>query len=230
MKIASTESPARVHGTLDELVGLSGFSVIYADPPWKYSFPGTRAEDRDDYPTMSAWQISRLPVERIAGPDCALLMWAIWPRLPDALEVMQAWGFEFKTCAFVWVKANKAEATGQLVMMDQGAKSDFLGMGMWTRSNTEFCLLGVKGKPKRSSASVRQIIYAPLGRHSEKPHETRARIVELFGDVPRIELFARERAEGWEAWGNQLESNARPHAEAVADSVQADVGRPNGGV
>lgn len=183
------------------------FSVIYADPPWKYSFPGTRAEVKDDYPTMSAWQIGRLPVEEIAAPDCALLMWAIWPRLGDAMDVMRAWGFEYLTCAFVWVKANKAEATGQLVMMEEGAKSDFFGMGMWTRSNTEFCLLGKKGKPKRASASVRQMIYEPLGRHSEKPHETRRRIVELFGDVPRIELFARRRHEGWAAWGNEVESD-----------------------
>ena len=189
--------------------GVGGvFGVIYADPPWKYSFPHTRAEStKDDYPTMSAWEISRLPVECIAAPDCALLMWAIWPRLGDAMDVMRAWGFEYLTCAFVWVKANKAEATGQLVMMEEGAKSDFFGMGMWTRSNTEFCLLGKKGKPKRASASVRQMIYEPLGKHSEKPHETRRRIVQLFGDVPRIELFARRRHEGWAAWGNEVESD-----------------------
>jgi N6-adenosine-specific RNA methylase IME4 len=156
---------------------------------------------------MNTWEISRLPVERVAAENCALLMWAIWPRLPDALEVMRAWGFAFKTCAFVWVKANKAEATGQMVMLAEGAKSDFVGMGMWTRSNTEFCLLGVKGKPTRASASVRQVIYEPLRRHSEKPNEARRRIVELFGDVPRVELFARERVQGWEAWGNEVEAN-----------------------
>jgi N6-adenosine-specific RNA methylase IME4 len=92
-------------------------------------------------------------------------------------------------------------------MIPQPTIKDFMGMGMWTRSNTEYCLIGVRGNPKRQSASVKQVVYAPVREHSEKPPEVRDRIVELMGDVPRIELFARQRAEGWSAWGNELTSD-----------------------
>jgi len=80
-------------------------------------------------------------------------------------------------------------------------------MGNWTRSNTEDCLLAIRGKPIRISASVHQIIQSPIGRHSEKPMETKDRIVQLMGDLPRIELFARQKVEGWDCWGNEVESD-----------------------
>ena len=183
------------------------FHVIYCDPPWKYSFPGTRAEKTDDYPTMNTWEISRLRVEKLAAKDCTIFMWGIWTKLVDAVRVMEAWGFEYKTVGFVWVKANPSEQVNQLTMIPQPTIKDFMGMGMWTRSNTEYCLIGVRGNPKRQSASVKQVVYAPVREHSEKPPEVRDRIVELMGDVPRIELFARQRAEGWSAWGNELTSD-----------------------
>lgn len=118
-------------------------------------------------------------------------MWATFPMLREALEVIEAWGFTYKTIAFNWVKQNKS---GVGLMW---------GLGNWTRSNSEICLLAVKGKPKRVSASVHSVILSPVQQHSRKPAEARDRIVELMGDLPRIELFAREAAPGWDAWGNE---------------------------
>jgi site-specific DNA-methyltransferase (adenine-specific) len=118
-------------------------------------------------------------------------MWAAFPMLREALEVIEAWGFTYKTVAFNWVKQNKTGA------------GLFWGLGNWTRSNSEICLLAVKGKPKRMSARVHSVILSPIQQHSRKPAETRDRIVELMGDLPRIELFAREAAPGWDAWGDE---------------------------
>lgn len=118
-------------------------------------------------------------------------MWATFPMLREALEVIEAWGFTYKTVAFNWVKQNKTGA------------GLFWGLGNWTRSNSEICLLAVKGKPKRMSARVHSVILSPIQQHSRKPAETRDRIVELMGDLPRIELFAREAAPGWDAWGDE---------------------------
>lgn len=188
MKNTETSAP--------RLIGSSDlFGVIYCDPPWKYAFPGTRAEKRDDYPTMPTSEICRLPVAQLAAPDCAMFMWGIWTKLVDTVRVMEAWGFEYKTVGFVWVKTNKK------------TDSDFFGMGSWTRSNTEYCLIGTRGNPKRISASVRQVIRRPIMRHSEKPPEVRERIVALMGNIPRVELFARVKTEGWSVWGNQITSD-----------------------
>jgi site-specific DNA-methyltransferase (adenine-specific) len=122
-------------------------------------------------------------------------MWATFPMLPDAFQVMKAWGFDYKTVAFVWNKTNKK------------ADTDFFGMGNWTRANAEVVLLGIKGHPKRISASIRQMVRCPIMRHSEKPNEVRERIIQLMGDMPRVELFAREKVDGWAAWGNEVESD-----------------------
>lgn len=116
--------------------------------------------------------------------------------LKEALDVIEAWGFTYKTVAFNWVKQNKNGA------------GLFMGLGNWTRSNSEICLLAVRGKPKRVSASVHSVILSPLQQHSQKPGEARDRIVELMGDLPRIELFARETAPGWDSWGNEVPTPA----------------------
>ena len=124
---------------------------------------------------MGMADICALPVADIAAPDCALFMWVTFPTLPDAFKVLEAWGFTYKTVAFVWVKRNKK------------SPSWFWGLGHWTRANAEMCLLATRGKPKRISAAVHQIIDSPIEEHSKKPDETRTRIVELVGDLPRIE-------------------------------------------
>lgn len=103
-------------------------------------------------------------------------------------------GFSYRSVAFVWIKRNRR------------SYSWFYGLGYWTRGNAEICLLAIKGHPKRKSAGVHQLIVSPIERHSKKPDEARQKIVELMGDIPRVELFAREKKSGWDVWGNEVES------------------------
>jgi site-specific DNA-methyltransferase (adenine-specific) len=176
---------------------MSKYQIIYADPPWSYNDKASAGKRGAcyKYPVLDTNGICALPIGGLADENCTLFMWATFPMLPDAFRVMAAWGFSYKTAAFVWVKTNKK------------ADTDFFGMGNWTRANAEIVLLGIKGKPKRIVASVRQIVRTPIMRHSEKLDEVRERIVALMGDLPRIELFARERVSGWDAWGNEIESD-----------------------
>lgn len=170
------------------------YQIIYADPPWSYrdkALAGNRGAVCK-YKTQSKDWIDNLPVSEITDDNCVLFLWVTMPKLNECWDLIENWGFEFKTVAFTWVKKNK--------------KSDswFWGMGQWTRSNAELCLLATKGKPKRISASVHSIVDSPVEQHSKKPDEVRSRIVQLFGDLPRIELFAREKAPGWDSWGDEL--------------------------
>lgn len=171
------------------------YQIIYADPPWTYS-QGGRGAAKNHYSTMTTEDICNLPVRKISGGGATLFLWATFPTIGEALKVMDAWGFEYKGAAFVWVKTYAK--SGKL----------FWGMGAYTRANAEVCLLGIskgfKAKERVKSHAVHQIVEAPVCRHSEKPDEVRRRIVELLGDVPRIELFARERTEGWDAWGDEV--------------------------
>jgi N6-adenosine-specific RNA methylase IME4 len=136
--------------------------------------------------------IEDLPVVDIADDDCCLFLWVTMPKLNECWELIKKWGFEYKTCAFTWVKRNKK------------TPSWFWGMGRWTRANAELCLLATRGHPKRLSAAVSSVIDTPIERHSQKPAVVRGRIVELCGDLPRIELFAREKVSGWDCWGNEV--------------------------
>ena len=171
------------------------YNIIYADPPWKYSFSGTRVDRGADYPTMKSADICALPVGELAAKHSLLFIWVIWNRMPDALRVIDAWGFEYVSCAFTWVKKNKS------------GHGWFWGMGGWTRQNSEVCLIGKRGRPTRVSASIHSVVATPIERHSKKPDVVRDRIVELCGDVPRIELFAREKSQGWDVWGNEVDSD-----------------------
>ena len=117
------------------------------------------------------------------------------PKLNECFEVIKAWGFEYKTVAFTWIKLNKKSGT------------PFMGMGRWTRANAELCLIATKGKPSRISAAVHSIVMTPIEAHSKKPNEVRKRIVQLIGDLPRVELFARQKVEGWDSWGNEIISD-----------------------
>lgn len=183
--------------TLDEVRALGGYKVIYADPGWSYD---QKVRTKLDYTTNSPAGLAGLPVGQLASPTgCALFCWGTWPQLPVVLATIEAWGFEYKTLAFVWVKRNAK------------AGSLFWGAGSWTRANTEPCFLAVKGKPKRVDVGVHQLIEdlvpeevldSAVGAHSAKPAAARERVVRLLGDVPRIELFARERVRGWDAWGD----------------------------
>jgi len=144
---------------------------------------------------MAVSDICALAVAEIAANDCALFLWVTFPNLPEAFKVIQAWGFTYKTVAFVWVKRNKK------------SPGWFWGLGYWTRANAEICLLATKGKPQHFSHAVHQVIDTPIEEHSKKPQEARNRIIELAGDLPRIELFAREQTPGWDVWGNEVESS-----------------------
>ena len=144
---------------------------------------------------MSIDELCALPVETLAEKDCLLFLWATFPQLPEALRLIRAWGFTFKTVAFVWLKLNKKSPTW------------FYGLGYWTRGNVEICLLAKRGKPKRRSAGVHQFIIPPVEEHSKKPDVTRDKIIELAGDLPRVELFARQKAPGWDVLGNEVDSD-----------------------
>lgn len=158
-----------------------------------YSEKGLGRSAENHYPTMSLEDIKNLPINNLADKNCALFLWTTIPLLKDSFSVLDSWGFEYKSIAFVWIKLNK--------------KSDtlFWGMGHWTRSNAELCILATKGHPKRKSAKVHQVIMSHIQQHSKKPDEARERIIELIGDLPRIELFAREKKDGWDSWGNEIE-------------------------
>jgi len=143
---------------------------------------------------MSNQGIRSLPIADISADNSCLFLWTTMPMIPVALSVIEAWGFEYKTVAFVWVKTTKH---GKLAW----------GMGNWTRANSELVLLGIKGKPKRIDAGVHQVVRVPSRGHSRKPVEVRDRIVKLMGDTPRVELFARDKVEGWDAWGNEVEND-----------------------
>ncbi len=168
------------------------YSVIYADPPWRYQDKKCNGNCADHYQTMKIDDLCALPIQNLAEKDCILFMWVTYPQLQKGLKLIEAWGFKYKTIAFQWVKQNKS------------GKGFFFGLGRWTRGNTECCLLAVRGKPKRASNKVSQLIVEPLRSHSQKPDVTRDRIIELAGGGTYIELFARQYAAGWDCWGNEV--------------------------
>lgn len=167
------------------------YNVILADPPWPYD---DRCRHRGGavrhYPVMTPEEMGALPVWVLAADRAVLFLWATGPNLPMALETMAQWGFRYRCVAFTWLKSNADNTL-------------FLGMGHYTRSNAEFCLLGVRGKslPRLCKAVPMAQIHA-RGKHSAKPGAFRREIERLYGAVPRVELFAREYAAGWDCWGD----------------------------
>lgn len=167
------------------------YNIVYADPPWNYgSFPST--SDHYAYPLMSTNDICALPVQDIVKPDALLFLLTTMTHLPDAFRVIEAWGFNYVTNGFTWVKTNTR------------SPSLFLGMGYWTRQNAELCLVAKRGRPSRCDRSVSSVVMAPRGKHSQKPAVVRRHIVQICGDLPRVELFAREKSPGWDTWGNEV--------------------------
>ena len=189
------------------------YQIIYADPPWKYNdkmeMKGVHGNIRGAspfYPTMSIEQIKAIPVSDISDDNCVLFLWVVFPLLQEGLDTIRAWGFKYKTCAFNWVKTTNG---GYI----------HLGMGHYTRGNAELCLLGTRGKLKRINNSISQIVESPIREHSRKPAIVRKRIVDLYGELPRVELFARGDTEkdlwgfnqfdGWDVWGDEIKSNIK---------------------
>ncbi len=178
------------------------YQIIYADPPWNYK------DKRDTHPRMSGGASSHYPTMNLVdiynigislrsflADDCMLFLWATFPNLTEALSVIKAWGFQYKTLGFSWIKTNKKNS------------KPFFGIGYYTKSNCEVCLIGVRGKPIKISDSISSVIISPRLQHSTKPPEVRDKIVELCGDIPRLELFSRSKVEGWDCWGNEVESD-----------------------
>lgn len=172
------------------------YTLINADPPWQFSDKNSNGKRGAccKYPVLSIEQLKALPVAKIAAPDSLLAMWWVSPMPQEALDLVTAWGFTLKTmCGFTWHKLSK---TG---------KKDHFGTGRYTRSNTENVLIATRGKPAIVCKSIRGIVTAPVGKHSAKPPEVRHRLERLLGDVPRVELFAREQPTGWDVIGNDVD-------------------------
>ena len=174
------------------------YNIIYADPAWHFkNYNNAKAQTNPEkhYKTMSMEDIGKLPVGDIADKDCVLLMWCTDPLLHKQIPIVEKWGFTYKTVGFHWVKTNKNKSNNLY----------FIGTGYWTRANNEICILATKGKPSRKKgANVQRLVVDDRREHSRKPDRIRNDIVQLCGDLPRIELFARQRVDGWDNWGDQI--------------------------
>ena len=167
------------------------YKIIYADPPWSwktYSKKGRKKTSDNHYALMELEELIKLNIKTIMDDNCILFMWTQDAHLKNAINLGEKWGFEYKTIGFIWDKQS-------------------FGLGYWTRKGAEICLLFTKGKPKRLSGNVRQFISEKKTEHSKKPHEIRERIVKLMGNIPRIEIFARQKVDGWDCWGNEVKSD-----------------------
>ena len=176
------------------------YQIIYADPPWKYN---SRANHKTrfrggacgHYSLMTMEEIKSLPINELAEENCALFLWTTFPYLNEQIKLLEHWGFKYRTVGFTWIKTNSKNG------------KPFFGVGFYTKSNAEVCLLGIKGRLKPITNKISSVVIAPRQEHSKKPSEVRNKIVELFGDLPRIELFARQKTDGWDVWGNEVESD-----------------------
>lgn len=176
------------------------YSIFYADPPWAYLWgkgkDGGKFSPEKHYPTMSTDEICSLNVKALREKNAVLALWSTSPCLPDAFKVMDAWGFKYKTVLFTWIKQNPKALTV------------VTGAGSYTRSACEYVLLGMRGHIKRISTDViSQVLMAPRTGHSRKPPVVREHLVSLFGDLSRVELFARSQTDGWDVFGNEVEQS-----------------------
>ena len=177
------------------------YQIIYADPPWTYkksggSGPTGRGLAKQHYNCLTSKELANLPIQNIANADCFCFMWVTAPKMQEGLDLMKLWGFEFNTIAFTWIKMNK-----------KTINTLFWGMGYSTRSNAEYVLLGKKGKLERKALNIHSVLMSPVKGHSQKPAEIRNRIELLYGNLSRIELFARKKTKGWDTWGNEVSND-----------------------
>ena len=179
-----------------------GFKAIVADPPWAFKVRSDKGLGRAaPYELMDLDAIKALPVAATAARDCHLFLWTTGPHLPQALEVIKAWGFKYSGMGFTWIKLKRSHPTdwrGECF----GVNDLHVGMGYTTRKNAEFCLLGRRGSPRRLRADVREVIVSRVREHSRKPDEFYDRVT-AYADGPRLELFSRESRPGYTVWGNQ---------------------------
>ena len=193
------------------------FDVLYADPPWRYDDRATSGERGVEfqYPTMTDGEICAVQPQRLMADDSVCLLWVTPPRLDSGMRVLRAWGYEYVTIAFTWVKSPR----GSDVCTTEALKKLHWGMGNHTRANCEHVLLGRRGRLKRVDAGVHSVVIAPVREHSQKPDEVRQRIERLYGPERRyVELFARDEVFGWTALGNDVQGGLDIR-RAVADAV-----------
>lgn len=190
--------------------------ALLVDPPYHFKRYSEKPSEKsvgrapqDHYKTMSLEEMKALPVADLCAPDCMLFIWSTWPHLLQALALIEAWGFTYKTCAFDWMKADVST-----VDLFPDPKTAIMSMGYYTRSNSEPCLLATRGKPKRKDAGVRMGIIERPREHSRKPSCVHDRIERLVGNIPKVELFSRQRRAGWSCWGNQVEKFRGPASES----------------
>lgn len=190
------------------------FGAILADPPWQFeTWAGARKSgagiacraSKPSYTTLLDSHIAALPVEELAAADCVLFLWTCWPVLERTFQIIESWGFKYKTCAFSWLKADPYRLWHDEI-------SPRMGLGYWTRANTEPCLLATRGKPKRIAADIKQPIIDKPREHSRKPDCVHERIERLVAG-PYLELFARQSRPGWTTWGNEKTKFDRPEAD-----------------
>jgi N6-adenosine-specific RNA methylase IME4 len=170
------------------------YDLIYCDPPWCYRDKNPMGGCEKHYKTLRTKDLCELPIQNISAENSLLFMWATYPLLPDALRVMESWGYTYKTVAFTWIKLYK------------DGKTPVFGIGHYTASNAEIVLVGKRGKGlPRVNKDVSQIILAERMKHSQKPLEVIQKIDRLYGGVKKIELFCRDKQPGWDATGFDLD-------------------------
>lgn len=178
------------------------YDVILADPPWDFRVwdkdTGSGRSASAHYPTMSINDICALPVRKLMKPDCALFLWAVWPSIFDNIpKLLSVWGFAYKTLAWIWVKSKK------------NGEGFTTGMGYYSRANSEPCLLAVRGSMPVAAHDVLAVIHSPRRAHSQKPDEQYEKIERLYPNMKYLELFARQRRVGWDAWGAECEGSIK---------------------
>ncbi len=183
------------------------YELIYPDLPLYYygGYNTRRIKIRPSYPTMKFDELASLPIKKIAAPNCALALWATGPKMDEILKLIKIWGFQYITLLFIWIKTN--------------GKANTLNYkpAYWTMPNAEYLLFAKIGHPQRVREDIKQIVFAPIAGHSAKPPVFRDKLVQLFGDVPRIELFARSKTPGWDAVGNQIDG--KDIRDALSDII-----------
>lgn len=178
------------------LISDKKYQLIYADPPWNFetwSQKGEKKSASNHYSIMTMDDIGNLPISSISDDNCILFMWATDPLLPKQIQIMEKWGFTYKTVGFVWIKTNRK------------TMSSFIGLGYYTRSNPEYCLVGVKGyvgRPERKDIS--EVVMNPIREHSQKPDIIYEHLEAMYPDFSKIELFCRGGRSGWTSWGNEV--------------------------
>jgi len=176
------------------------YNIIYADPPWSFGSKSYQSDNRDmidiqkaHYSTMTEQEICSLPIKNISNDDCILFMWVTDSHLKEGLKVIESWGFKYKTIGFTWVKHYASGST-------------CYNFSPYLLKSTEICLIGMKGKLAniKERNDIKGLVADVRTKHSKKPQEVRRRIEKMCKDLPRIELFAREKVNGWDVWGNEI--------------------------